>query len=197
MCMHMRVTGENSITQVCRLYQQSVLSLTRNCAPVLCLQLPHTPWFYTVSDHAVSCQAAPPSWVLAEMQHCFPAPLPGDGARSNAQWQSHPGVFAGRATAGVRGLALGASPPQKKFLWLRRSVSGIMENHWWPRLPRPPLLLWIHPSHQSTPRLSCGVSASALPVYRVLLEFKLSPFSPFSSVSAAFSTFLSSCFYGR
>ena len=52
-CMRVRGKGENGVPQISSLWYQSSVLWDQPSAPVLCLQLPSTPRFYTVRDQAV------------------------------------------------------------------------------------------------------------------------------------------------
>ena len=120
-----------------------MLSLTSNCAPVLCLQLLSTPHFYTLCDQAIrfpgvtsllsfiSDVAVFPNSSL--LRDCGVVPLRPSGRGSH---QTLPGTGHTQehsrdcAAADAQRLQLGASQPQKKFTRsCSSSVSHIMENH--------------------------------------------------------------------
>ena len=137
--------GENVFTQVPSLWHgNTALSTTSIQAPLFCLQFPSTPCFYNVHVQAVSLPGSTsllnfisngavfPNPSLLKALWRGPAPtLWGRVLLSNGQVPACPwGTFVRSHHYKAQRLWLGASLPQKNFVWLCSSRgSGTMVNH--------------------------------------------------------------------
>ena len=142
--------------------------------------------FYTVRDQAIRLPGSTSLLSFISVEAVFPHPSlrrdcgsdplrssAGGSPRAMAGCRPHPGTFAGLCCRRRQRLRLGASPPQRRFM--RSRVAAALEGSCEITTRIPHQASPFPPEHHQVWRR--GDSDSALPVYRVLMEFKPSPFS--------------------